>query len=509
VAPNLFNTFPDETERVMSDTGFLVLVVLALTAIGYVLGRRRAMASAGGDARKLHSLPSYYGSNVALFTAVPALLTLVLWLLVQPVLIDSRVSQLIPDSTISEGSSLGLVMSDVQRVADGIDVAVAQGTLTEADARNLDVNSTDIRAQLAEVGVALGSDVQAPVLKAAQAYRDMSSSGNMWRMVVVLGLAIGGLVLSVLPTNKDFRARNVVERAVLWLLMLAASLAILTTVGIVLSMLFETMNFFGLHSWRDFFFGSTWAPNFRGDSDLSILPLLWGTLYISVIALAVAVPIGLFSAVYLSEYAGPKTRAFAKPLLEILAGIPTIVYGLFALLTVGPMLVRFFGRGEDGVLGVEWMTGATSVLTAGLVMGIMLIPFVSSLSDDIINAVPQSLRDGSLGLGATRSETIRQVVLPAALPGIVGAILLAASRAIGETMIVVLGAGAIAKFSINPLESMTTITTRIVSQLTGDGDFASPETLVAFALGLTLFVLTLGLNVLALYIVRKYREQYE
>jgi phosphate transport system permease protein len=509
VAPNLFNTFPDETERVMSDTGFLVLVVLALTAIGYVLGRRRAMASAGGDARKLHSLPSYYGSNVALFTAVPALLTLVLWLLVQPVLIDSRVSQLIPDSTISEGSSLGLVMSDVQRVADGIDVAVAQGTLTEADARDLDVNSTDIRAQLAEVGVALGSDVQAPVLKAAQAYRDMSSSGNMWRMVVVLGLAIGGLVLSVLPTNKDFRARNVVERAVLWLLMLAASLAILTTVGIVLSMLFETMNFFGLHSWRDFFFGSTWAPNFRGDSDLSILPLLWGTLYISVIALAVAVPIGLFSAVYLSEYAGPKTRAFAKPLLEILAGIPTIVYGLFALLTVGPMLVRFFGRGEDGVLGVEWMTGATSVLTAGLVMGIMLIPFVSSLSDDIINAVPQSLRDGSLGLGATRSETIRQVVLPAALPGIVGAILLAASRAIGETMIVVLGAGAIAKFSINPLESMTTITTRIVSQLTGDGDFASPETLVAFALGLTLFVLTLGLNVLALYIVRKYREQYE
>ncbi len=493
----------------MSDTGFLVLVVLALTAIGYVLGRRRAMASAGGDARKLHSLPSYYGSNVALFTAVPALLTLVLWLLVQPVLIDSRVSQLIPDSTISEGSSLGLVMSDVQRVADGIDVAVAQGTLTEADARDLDVNSTDIRAQLAEVGVALGSDVQAPVLKAAQAYRDMSSSGNMWRMVVVLGLAIGGLVLSVLPTNKDFRARNVVERAVLWLLMLAASLAILTTVGIVLSMLFETMNFFGLHSWRDFFFGSTWAPNFRGDSDLSILPLLWGTLYISVIALAVAVPIGLFSAVYLSEYAGPKTRAFAKPLLEILAGIPTIVYGLFALLTVGPMLVRFFGRGEDGVLGVEWMTGATSVLTAGLVMGIMLIPFVSSLSDDIINAVPQSLRDGSLGLGATRSETIRQVVLPAALPGIVGAILLAASRAIGETMIVVLGAGAIAKFSINPLESMTTITTRIVSQLTGDGDFASPETLVAFALGLTLFVLTLGLNVLALYIVRKYREQYE
>jgi len=221
------------------------------------------------------------------------------------------------------------------------------------------------------------------------------------------------------------------------------------------------------------------------------------------------VPVGLFAAIYLSEYAGARTRSIAKPLLEILAGIPTIVYGLFALLTVGPFLVSVFGRGDDGLLGVEWMSGATAVLTAGLVMGIMLIPFVSSLSDDIINAVPQSLRDGSFGLGATASETVRLVVLPAALPGIVGAILLAASRAIGETMIVVLGAGAIARISGNPFEAMTTITTRIVSQLTGDTDFASPETLVAFALGLTLFVLTLGLNVIALFIVRTYREQYE
>ena len=274
-------------------------------------------------------------------------------------------------------------------------------------------------------------------------------------------------------------------------------------------MLFETLHFFRMHPWTDFFFGPTWAPNFRGDSELSILPLLWGTLYISFIALLVSVPIGLFAAIYLSEYAGPKTRSLAKPLLEILAGIPTIVYGLFALLTVGPMLARVFGGGEAGLLGLDWMAGATSVLTAGLVMGIMLIPFVSSLSDDIINAVPQAMRDGSLGLGATRSETVRQVVLPAALPGIVGAVLLAASRAIGETMIVVMGAGAIARFSLNPFDSMTTITTRIVSQLTGDTDFASPETLVAFALGLTLFVLTLGLNILALYIVRTYREQYE
>lgn len=327
--------------------------------------------------------------------------------------------------------------------------------------------------------------------------------------MVVLALALIGAVVSIITSKGDFRARNSVERAILVLLILAASLAIATTIGIVLSMLFESINFFRLHPWQDFFLGATWAPNFRGDSDLSILPLLWGTIYISVIALTVAVPIGLFSAIYLSEYAGPKLRAIAKPLLEILAGIPTIVYGLFALLTVGPALVRLFGGGKDGILGVDWMSGATSVLTAGLVMGIMLIPFVSSLSDDIINAVPQSMRDGSFGLGATHSETIRQVVLPAALPGIVGAVLLAASRAIGETMIVVLGAGAIAKFSGNPLEAMTTITTRIVSQLTGDTDFASPETLVAFALGLTLFVLTLGLNVLALYIVRTYREQYE
>ncbi|MGR3838838.1 MAG: phosphate ABC transporter permease subunit PstC, partial [Cognatishimia sp.] len=239
----------------------------------------------------------------------------------------------------------------------------------------------------------------------------------------------------------------------------------------------------------------------------SILPLLWGTLYISFVALLVAVPIGLFAAIYLSEYASKPVRSFAKPLLEILAGIPTIVYGLFALVTFGPFLLRWFGDG--GVLGVDWMTDARSVATAGIVMGIMLIPFVSSLSDDIINAVPQSMRDGSYGLGATKSETIRQVILPAALPGIVGAILLATSRAIGETMIVVLGAGAIARLSVNPLEALTTITTRIVSQLTGDGDFSSPETLVAFALGLTLFVITLGLNVLALYIVRKYREQYE
>ncbi len=486
---------------------WLVLIVLALAAAGFFIGRLRAISSAGGDRRLLHSLPNYYGANVALTVLVPSLAVLVIWLLAQPMLIERSVARMIPAKTIPEGTTLGLVMSDVRRVAEGLDIAVEKGAMSARDVRSIRTEFTDIRARLGEVGVALGADVRPEVLRAAQRYRSLSNTGNLAMVGVVLALAVLGFLLALRHSHKDFRARNVVERGILAILIAAASLAILTTVGIVLSMLFETINFFGLHSWTDFFFGTSWAPNFRGDSDLSILPLLWGTLYISFVALLVAVPVGLFSAIYLSEYAGPKTRAFAKPLLEILAGIPTIVYGLFALLTVGPMLLNLFG--ESGATGLDWMKGATSVLTAGVVMGVMLIPFVSSLSDDIINAVPQTMRDGSLGLGATKSETIRQVVIPAALPGIVGAILLAASRAIGETMIVVMGAGAIAKFSLNPLESMTTITTRIVSQLTGDGDFSSPETLVAFALGLSLFVLTLGLNVMALYIVRKYREQYE
>jgi phosphate transport system permease protein len=486
---------------------WLVLIVLALAGAGYVLGRQRAMSSAGGDTRHLHSLPVYYGSNVAIFAAMPAFLVLAVWLIAQPLLVDSVVAADIPATAVPEGSTLSLLMSDVRRVADGLDLAIVQGTISADEATTLRADTTDVRALLAGVGVALGSDVNETTLSAAQEFRALTGTGSMAMTVVVLVLAVAGFGYAYSRTNKDFRARNVVERSIRGLLIAAASIAILTTVGIVLSLVFNTVEFFRLYPAMDFFFGTTWSPSFGGGSELGVLPLLWGTLYISFIALAVAVPIGLFAAVYLSEYAGAKVRAFAKPLIEVLAGIPTIVYGLFALLTVGPLLVKFFGSG--GTFGVDWMSGASSVTTAGLVMGIMLIPFVSSLSDDIINAVPQSMRDGSLGLGATKSETIKQVVLPAALPGIVGAILLAASRAIGETMIVVLGAGAAARLSMNPLEAMTTVTAKIVSQLTGDADFASPEALVAFALGMTLFVMTLGLNVLALYIVRKYREQYE
>jgi phosphate transport system permease protein len=379
-----------------------------------------------------------------------------------------------------------------------------------AKSRALQVAGGDIRALTALPNQHALNTALATIVPPAAAvllfalYGKISGAEISWLFAfVILGLGITGFALSLIGIKVEARARTYAERWILGLLIFASSIAIMTTVGIVFSMLSESIGFFSQYDWRDFFFSSTWSPNFRGNSELGILPLLWGTLYVSFIALVFAVPIGLFAAIYLSEYASPRMRSIAKPAIEVLAGIPTIVYGLFALITVGPLLRDYFAE------PMGFGQSASSVMTAGLVMGIMLIPFVSSLSDDIINAVPQSMRDGSLGLGATPSETIRQVVIPAALPGIVGAVLLAASRAIGETMIVVLGAGAAARLSLNPFEAMTTVTVKIVSQLTGDTDFASPETLVAFALGLTLFVITLGLNVFALYIVRKYREQYE
>jgi phosphate transport system permease protein len=483
--------------------GLLSLIVLGLAGLGFFVGRSRALAVVGGDGRKLHSLPSYHGQSVALFAALPAFFVFGVWLFVQPILIEGSISATIPDSVIPEGGALSLVMADVRRIADGLDALVQAGSLTEASIAQLSTGNTDIRAMLAAGGVALGSDVPQAVLVAATEYRTLSGAGRLAMTGLVLVLAVLGLVLSLRRITPELRARNISEAFVKALLIGASLVAILTTVGIVFSLMFETINFFKMYPAKDFFFSTVWNPQFRGGSDLGILPLLWGTLYVSFVALLFAVPLGLMIAIYLSEYAGPKLRGLAKPAIEVLAGIPTIVYGLFALVTVGPLLRDYLAQ----PLGLG--TSSSSVLTAGLVMGIMLIPFVSSLSDDIINAVPQAMRDGSYGLGATRSETIRQVLLPAALPGVVGAILLAASRAIGETMIVVMGAGAAAKLGLNPFEAMTTVTVKIVSQLTGDTEFASPETLVAFALGLTLFVFTLGLNVIALIIVRKYREQYE
>lgn len=483
--------------------GVLALIVLVLAFAGYVLGRQRSIALAKRDGVRLHSLPGYHGQTVALFTAVPALLLLGAWLFIQPAVIESQVGGQIPDSVIPEGGARSLVMADVRRIANGLDKVVAKGGMSEADLSAMRADFTNVRNRLADVGVALGSEVPPAVFEAAKSYRSMDKTGSSIRTIFTLLVAAGFGLWAWMRIRPSLRARNISENFVKALLMGSSTVAILTTVGIVASLLFESINFFKMYPASEFFFSTVWNPQFRGGSELGILPLLWGTLYVSFIALAFSVPIGLLIAVYLSEYAGNRLRSFAKPAIEVLAGIPTIVYGLFALITVGPFLRDWIasplGLGES----------SSSVLTAGLVMGIMLIPFVSSLSDDIINAVPQAMRDGSYGLGATQSETIKRVILPAALPGIVGAILLAASRAIGETMIVVMGAGAAARLGLNPFEAMTTVTVKIVSQLTGDTEFASPETLVAFALGLTLFVFTLGLNILALYIVRKYREQYE
>lgn len=489
---------------------WLLFALILLSLAGFFLVKGRALASVGGDRRRLHSLPNYYGYNAMLLVFVPAFFVMCAWLVLQPILIGASVSSEFSKQKFTEGMNMSLVMSDVRRVADGLDQAVAEGVIGADEADEAASSLEGLKELLGGIGVVLGSDVNEEIVTSAQDYRAMTATWSGLRDIVVLVLAVAGFAYAWSRTTASFRARNTVERAVLALLIGSASIAILTTLGIIYSLIFNTVEFFRLYPASEFFFLLEWAPSFSGRggaSSLGVLPLLWGTLYISLVALAVAVPIGLLSAIYLSEYASPTVRGIAKPMLEILAGIPTIVYGLFALLTVGPFLVSFFGDG--GYLGVTWMGGGTAVMTAGLVMGIMLIPFVSSLSDDIINAVPQAMRDGSLGIGATQSETIRQVVLPAALPGIVGAILLAASRAIGETMIVVLGAGAAARLSLNPFEAMTTITAKIVSQLTGDSDFASPEALVAFALGMTLFIITLGLNVFALFIVRKYREQYE
>ena len=331
-----------------------------------------------------------------------------------------------------------------------------------------------------------------------------------WLLTVVVfssaGITSWFSAQKIVPT---YRARNQVEHAVTMILIGSATVAVFTTIGIVVSVLIESIRFFKIIPLSDFLFGLKWSPQVAIRSDqvgstgaFGAVPLIAGTALISLVAMVVAVPVGLLSAIYLSEYASPRFRSIAKPLLEILAGIPTVVYGFFAALVVAPF-IRDFGA----LVGLE--VSSESALAAGLVMGIMIIPFVSSLSDDFINAVPQSLRDGAYALGATQSEAIRQVIMPAALPGIVGGVLLAVSRAIGETMIVVMAAGLSANLTANPLQAVTTVTTQIVTLLVGDQEFDSPKTLAAFALGLLLFLLTLGLNIFALHIVRKYREQYE
>ena len=455
----------------------LIGVLLALVAIAYQIGlsKSRNLAGKGNNSATLHSRPGYYGALVALWCGVPAFLILIIWNLVEPSVLQHIIFNNIPASvsaTLDEASREVLI-DRVQAIASGFGV-------------------TDHPA--------------AYELAAAQQLAKFETIGSFAKLAIVISAGLAGLVWAKRHVSQQFRARNQVEKAINVGLILCSGVAILTTIGIVLSMLSEALHFFRFVSPADFFFGTEWNPGFstsgNAEGSYGILPLIWGTLMVSGIALLVSVPVGLMIAIYLAEYAKPRFRAIVKPIIEILAGIPTIVYGVFALMVIGP-----FFHSMGNTLGLN--INATSALTAGFVMGIMIIPFVSSLSDDIITQVPRSLRDGSLGLGATKSETILKVVMPAALPGVVGAFLLAASRAIGETMIVVLAAGNSPLLHGNPLQAVSTVTVTIVNQLTGDTDFASPQSLVAFALGLTLFVITLGLNIIALYIVRKYREQYE
>ncbi|MGW8369109.1 MAG: phosphate ABC transporter permease subunit PstC, partial [Gammaproteobacteria bacterium] len=365
----------------------------------------------------------------------------------------------------------------------------------------------DIR-NLVEGNIVSNEPSQA-VAAAAEVYRATQARSRLLLTASLIVVAIAVFVWAWRRIDPAFRARNRVERTIEYLLIAASMVAILTTIGIFASVFFEALRFFRQVPLLDFLFGLNWSPQTAIRADqvgssgaFGAVPLFAGTLLISGIAMLVAAPVGLMSAIYLSEYASPRLRNYAKPMLEILAGIPTVVYGYFAALTVGPILRS---AGEAMSLPVS----SESALGAGLVMGIMIIPFVSSLSDDVINAVPQALRDGSYGLGATQSETIRHVVFPAALPGIVGALLLAVSRAIGETMIVVMAAGLAANLTVNPLEAVTTVTVQIVTLLVGDQEFDSAKTLAAFALGLVLFVVTLILNIIALRVVRRYREQYE
>jgi phosphate transport system permease protein len=457
----------------------ILTAILLLSSGAYYLGRKRAFAVAGERTglRQMHSRPVYYGLLAAMGCGLPALLVFGAWSMLQSSVITRLVVADLPAAVRSlPPDRINLVVNDIRNLVDGNIVS---------------------------------ADVDQTMRAAADHYQALQATGNAALAVVVVALTVAVLVILMRTISPTLRARNHVERIVNGMLIACSTVAIFTTIGILLSVLFEAIRFFDKIPLTDFLFGLKWSPQMAIRADqvgssgaFGAVPIFAGTIMISAIAMAVAVPIGLMSAIYLSEYANRRFRAIAKPLMEILAGIPTVVYGFFAALTVAPFI-----RDAGLVLGLD--VSSESALAAGLVMGIMIIPFVSSLSDDVINAVPQAMRDGAYGLGATRSETIKQVVLPAALPGIVGGVLLAVSRAIGETMIVVMAAGLAANLTANPLKTVTTVTVQIVTLLVGDQEFDSPKTLAAFALGLVLFLATLILNVVALYVVRKYREQYE
>lgn len=471
-------------------TFVFLFVIVGLFIFSYWSGRGKAMISAQplGGMRKLNSLPFYYGMLAVFWCAIPCLVLIFFWSIFDESIIRALVISQLPDDIahVSEGE-MTLLLNMVSNIVNGISAP---------------------------------NDQPVYIQEAAIYLQSLRENSDLAMTVIGLSLAVCGLSVAWVKINPELRARNQVENIFKLLLLLCSCIAILTTVGIVLSVLFEAIQFFRKVPITEFLFGLHWSPQTAiregqvgGSGSFGAVPLFAGTLLISAIAMIVAIPTGLMSAIYLSEYASKQVRSWVKPLLEILAGIPTVVYGFFAALTVAPF-IRDSGDWLSGnwafeVLGLTLQVSSESALAAGLVMGVMIIPFISSLSDDVINAVPQSLRDGSLGLGSTRSETIRRVVIPAALPGIVGGVLLAFSRAIGETMIVVMAAGLAANLTANPFETVTTVTVQIVTMLVGDQEFDSTKTLSAFALGLILFLVTLALNIYALHVVKKYREQCE
>jgi len=454
---------------------FYILTLLFLSFASYFFGKKTIQKKTTLNQVPQHSRDTYHGFYLALYLLIPSAILILIWVMISPNIIHSLLEQKIQNTILLEDNSqVGVLRSQVISISEGI----------------INTDNQDI---LSLVGY----------------YNDISQLSVNLILVVSSISSLFLFFYAYRKINIRFNARTKVENIIKNTMIVASLVAILTTIGIVLSLIIETIEFFKIIKVSDFLFGLQWSPQIALREDqvaneglFGAIPLFLGTILITLIAMFVAVPIGLLSAIYLSEYSNPRVRAVAKPMLEILAGIPTVVYGFFAALTVAPFL-----RDNGATLGLS--LSSESALAAGIVMGIMIIPLISSLSDDVINAVPQSLREGSAALGSTQSETVKKVILPAALPGIVSAILLALSRAIGETMIVVMAAGVAANLTINPFESVTAVTVQIVVLLVGDQEFDSAKTLAAFALGFTLFIITLLLNILSIYIVRKYREQYD
>ena len=469
-------------DQLTSFSGILMMVS-ALALASYFYASRRILSQARSAGAKPHSLGMYYGFYAVVWAFVPAALLLVVLTGSTTPILDSLILQslLAAEPGIPE-SFVPLKIAQIKNIANGF--------LEPSD----------------ETMAMLG-----------QEYRSMKGNMGNLRFAAVMLLGLMGLGYALWRISPEFKSRIVFETFLRRTFFVAAVLAILTTIGIIASLLFEALRFFAAYNFLDFFFGTHWAPNvaLRGDGaaaadedvggasgSFGMIPVMAGTLLVAFIAMLVAVPVGLFSAIYMSEFASRRVRDIVKPTLEILAGIPTVVYGFFAALTAAP-LFRSIGLS----LGMD--VSSQSALAAGGVMGVMIIPFISSLSDDVITAVPQSLRDGAYGLGSTKGETVVKVVLPAAFPGLVGAFLLGISRAVGETMIVVMAAGVTANLTANPLDSVTTVTVQIVMLLTGDTVFDSPKTLSAFALGITLFFMTLLLNIGALTAARRLGERYD